>query len=156
MLGGMPAQEHWDSVWVAMLLDSHRRLLGRELPGQADGRPSADWLYHHAPFCVVAHDGNSDPRFVYANLAAQRCFEYPWDQFVGLRSRLSAPAPERDERDALLASVAARGCAEGYRGLRIARSGRRFWIENVTVWNVHDADGRCRGQAAAYLTTSPA
>jgi hypothetical protein len=152
----MPTQEHWDSPWVALLLDSHRRLLGRELGRKPDERPSAHWLYWEAPFCLVAHDGNSDPRFVYANLAAQRCFEYPWEELVGLPSRLSAPAGQREERAGLLASVAARGFAEGYRGLRIAKSGRRFWIENVTVWNVQDGAGCSCGQAATYSWTSPA
>ena len=152
----MSAQEHWDSPWVRLLLDSHLRLLGRELAGEAGARPTAHWLYHQAPFCLVAHDGNSDPRFVYANLAAQRCFEYPWQEFVGLPSRLSAPTGEREERAELLASVAVRGFAQGYRGLRSAKSGRRFWIEDVTVWNLLDPGGRLCGQAAAYLSTSPA
>lgn len=152
----MPSQEHWDSPWVALLLASHRRLLGRELAAASQAPPSAHWLYRDAPFCLMAHDGNSDPRFVYANLAAQRCFEYPWDELVGLPSRLSAPPGVREERAGLLASVSARGFAEGYRGLRIAKSGRRFWIENVTVWNVHDGAGRLCGQAAVYASTSPA
>jgi PAS domain S-box-containing protein len=102
----------------------------------------------------LAHDGSGDPTFVYANLTAQRCFEYSWDEMVGMPSRLSAEAPNREERAALLAAVAARGYATGYRGLRIAKSGRRFWIENVTVWNVSDTDGRCVGQAAVYRATT--
>lgn len=151
----MSAQQHWDSPWVEHLIASYRRRLGRELGAEFTRESSPAWLYHQAPFCLVAHDGNSDPRFVYANLAAQRCFEYAWEEFVGLPSRLSAEAPNRAEREALLASVAAQGYAEGYRGLRIAKSGRRFWIENVTVWNVDDADGRYLGQAALYRHTTP-
>jgi hypothetical protein len=152
----MSAQPRWDSDWVEQLVAAYRRRLQRELWAGLPCDPSPHWLYHHAPFCLVAHDGNSDPRFVYANLTAQRCFEYPWDEFVGLPSRLSAEAPNRAEREALLASVAAHGYAEGYRGLRIAKSGRRFWIENVTVWNVDDAEGRYLGQAAMYRETTPA
>jgi hypothetical protein len=62
----------------------------------------------------------------------------------------------REERAALLAAVARDGFASGYRGLRVAKSGRRFWIEDVTVWNVLDDEGRFIGQAAAYHHTSPA
>ena len=85
-----------------------------------------------------------------------RCFEYSWDELIGMPSRLSAEAPNRAERDALLSAVARDGYARGYRGLRIAKSGRRFWIEDVTVWNVLDADGQPCGQAATYRRTAPA
>jgi hypothetical protein len=40
------------------------------------------------------------------------------------------------------------GRVEGYRGLRVARSGRLFWIEDVRLWNVVDDTGERRGQAA--------
>jgi PAS domain S-box-containing protein len=150
----MAARERWDSPWVALLLDSYRRLLGHELPGTDGARPSAAWLYHHADFSLLAHDGDSDPRFVYANLRALRCFEYRWEELIGLPSRLSAPAPDREERAALLADVALRGYSRDYRGLRVAKSGRRFWIEKATVWNIHDAEGRVCGQAAMFATTT--
>jgi hypothetical protein len=34
--------------------------------------------------------------------------------------------------------------------MRISSSGRRFWIERATVWNLLDADGVYRGQAATF------
>lgn len=135
--------------FAALLLDSHARLVGVPLavPEPVD---AARWLYEDAPFCVLAHDAGADPRFIYANRAAQRCFEYPWEELVGLPSRLSAEAPDRLERQRLLEAVSRHGFATGYRGLRIARSGRRFWIEDVTVWNLVDAAGLAVGQAATY------
>jgi len=111
---------------------------------------AARWLYEDAPFCVVAHNTAADPQFIYANQAAQRCFEYTWEEMTALRSRLSAEHPNREERDRLLESVRTHGFASGYRGLRIAKSGRRFWIENVTVWNLVDRQGVYHGQAATY------
>lgn len=108
------------------------------------------WLYEAAPFCVLAHNTASDPRFVYANAAAQRCFEYSWAEFTTLPSRLSAEAPDRTERQSLLDQVARQGYASGYRGLRISRSGRRFWIEDGTVWQMTDAGGTVHGQAAVF------
>jgi hypothetical protein len=63
---------------------------------------------------------------------------------------LSAEEHDREERQRLLDLVKLHGFATGYRGLRIAKSGRRFWIENVTVWQLIDRDGVLRGQAAIY------
>ena len=132
-----------------LLTDSHLRLVGTPLlEPDVPRADAARWLYEDAPFCVMAHDAGEDPRFVYANVAAQRCFEYDWAEMTALRSRLSAEHPDRDERDRLLAAVRARGFATGYRGLRVAKSGRRFWIEDVTVWNLVDRGGTYRGQAA--------
>ena len=128
-----------------LILDSHERLVGTCL-----APAGVRWLYETAPFCVVAHDTAADPRFVYANRAAQRCFEYSWEEFTALPSRLSAGPADRAERQALLDQVARTGWASGYRGLRVAKSGRRFWIEDGTVWQLVDAAGVVRGQAATF------
>lgn len=146
-----------DPALVALIADSYQRLLGESLvPAEVPPTAATQWLYADAPFCLLAHERAADPRFIFANLAAQRCFEYDWAGLVGLPSRLSADAPDRDERRGLLESVARRGFATGYRGLRIAKSGRRFWIEDVTVWNLIDAAGEVQGQAAAYRRITPA
>jgi PAS domain-containing protein len=146
----------WDPFWVAQMVRSHRQLVGRELAPEQAGFELGHWLYAAAPFCLLAHDGGADPRFVYANQAAQRCFEYPWAELVGLPSRLSAVPDVREERAGLLAEVSRNGFAQDYRGLRVAKSGRRFWIEGVTVWNVLDPAERFMGQAATYAWTTPA
>lgn len=131
------------------LLASYRALLGRELlPGAAIGE-AARALYH-APFVVLSHDTAADPVFVYANLAAQRLFERPWHEIVGMPSRFSAEPLARDDRQRLLERVARDGYIDDYAGVRIARSGRRFRIAGATVWNVSGEDGRLVGQAAAF------
>lgn len=140
-----------DPTLARLLLDSHARLTGASLvPAGMAGVEAVRWLYEAAPFCVVAHDTASDPRFVYANRTAQRCFGYAWAEFTALPSRLSAEAPNRAERQRLLDQVSRQGYASGYRGLRVARSGRRFWIEDATVWQLADAGGAIHGQAAAF------
>jgi len=138
-----------DAGFFDLLTSSYARAVGKPLvaPGQ-----DAAWLYNDAPFAVLAHNTNADPLFVYANRAAQACFEYGWDQFVTLPSRLSAEAPNRDERQRLLDAVARDGFISDYRGMRIAKSGRRFWIEGGTVWELVDADGTRRGQAAMFTS----
>jgi hypothetical protein len=134
-----------------LLCSSHERLVGTPLVDVDVSKINgAHWLYEDAPYCVLAHSTDPDPRFIYANRTAQRCFEYDWDSMTSLRSRLSAEHPDQKERDQLLESVRVHGFATGYRGLRISRTGRRFWIEDVTVWNLIDAAGVYHGQAATY------
>lgn len=134
-----------DAGFAALLAGCFARLVGREL-GPAD----AGFLYADAKFCLLAHDGAADPRFVYANAAAQACFGYSWDEFLRLPSRLSAEAPERGERERLLEAVRTRGFIADYRGVRVRKDGRRFLIEDAVVWELVDAAGVRHGQAAMF------
>ncbi len=138
-----------DLDFFNLLAGSYSRLIGESLvPDGLSGQEAVRWLYEEAPFCLLAHNTDPDPRFVYANKTAQRCFEYSWDELTSLPSRLSAEQPNQEERQRFLESVAEKGFATSYRGLRIAKSGRRFWIENATVWQLIDGDGKLHGQAA--------
>ncbi|MGO4113882.1 MEKHLA domain-containing protein [Rhizobium ruizarguesonis] len=137
----------YDLEFYALMEDSFERSVGRRLT--PEGR-SAEWLYDQSPAVVLAHNTAADPRFIYANRAAQACFEYSWDEFITLPSRLSAEAPDRAERDRLLNAVTTNGFIADYRGLRIAKSGRRFYIENAIVWDLVDRNGCRRGQAATF------
>jgi len=132
-----------------LLLDSYRRLTGRELVPAGDPAQRAKALYE-ADFVVVSHDTAPDPVFNYANLAAQRLFETDWDTFVTLPSRLSAGPVHRDERRRLLDAVTRHGYIDNYAGIRVAQSGRQFRIEAATVWNVADDAGNYAGQAAMF------
>ncbi|MDE1905442.1 MAG: MEKHLA domain-containing protein [Rhodospirillales bacterium] len=141
-----------DPLFYNLLASSFVRLLGRPLilDPTAHGCDKAFWLYQNAPFCVLAHDTQPDPIFTYANRAAQTCFGYEWAEFTRLPSRLSAEAPDRAERQRLLDEVANKGFIENYRGLRIAKSDQRFWIENAIVWQLIDETGTLHGQAAMF------
>ena len=136
-----------DPDFFALLTRSYARLVGTPLV--PEGCDQA-WLYHEAPFAVVAHNTDPDPRFIYANKTAQACFEYPWHEFIQLRSRFSAEEPNRFERQRLLESVSQKGFVTGYSGLRIASSGRRFWIEGGVVWQLMNEIGISFGQAAVF------
>ena len=136
-----------DPKFFALLTESYKRLVG--VPLVPEGK-DAGWLYAEAPFAVVAHDTEADPKFIYANEAAQKCFEYSWEEIIGLPSRLSAEAPDRAERQALLDAVAQKGFMSGYSGIRVAKSGRRFLIENGIVWQLTGQDGLVHGQAATF------
>jgi PAS domain-containing protein len=140
-----------DPDFFGLLVSSYRRTVGREPPFLEHGAPrSAAWLYAQASHPVLAHNADPDPRFIYANRVAQTAFEYDWDEITALPSRLSAEPVDREERQRLLDSVARHGFATGYSGIRIAKSGRRFLIEDGVVWQLIDRDGAVRGQAATF------
>ena len=140
-----------DPGFAGLLTRTYRDRLGKDLvPCELGPKAAALWLYERAPFCLLVHNTAADPRFVYANRIAQRCFEYGWDEITRLPSRQSAGLSDRAERQGFIEAVTRDGFATGYRGLRTARSGRSFWIEDVTMWQLVDTSGTLRGQAAAY------
>ena len=143
-----PAPE--DAFFFELVAGSFARLVGRPLVDQQLGNSSASWLYREAPFVVLAHNTDADPRFIYANRAAQACYGYGWDEFVALPSCLSAEPGLRETRQTALDSVARDGFVAGYSGIRIAKSGRRFRILDAVIWQLIDAAGTFHGQAATF------
>jgi PAS domain S-box-containing protein len=138
-----------DPAFCRLLGDSYHRLTGLSLiPEQLEDSQAADWLYTTAPFGILAHNTEPDPIFIYGNQAAQSLFGYSWDELTVLPSRLSAEAPQREERQRFLEQVQRNGFVSGYSGIRITKDGRRFRIENATVWQLVDDSGTYRGQAA--------
>jgi hypothetical protein len=81
----------FDSTFFDLLAGSYSRLVGGSLiPPEHDNQHAVRWLYEEAPYCVLAHNTDPDPVFIYGNKTAQACFEYAWDELTSLRSRLSA------------------------------------------------------------------
>jgi len=130
------------------LVNSYRRLTGRHLiaPSPVDVW-QACWF---APRVIVAHGTEADPIFFYGNQLALSLFEQSFEDFTGLHSRYSAEPLLRAEREALLSRVRSHGFIDDYAGVRISASGRRFRIEQATVWNVLDEHGGRHGQAATF------
>jgi PAS domain-containing protein len=145
-----------DAAFFSLLADSYRRRVGRSLvPDGMSVSEGAVWLYEAAPFGVLAHNTAPDPVFVYGNKRAQALFGYDWSELTALPSRLSAEPVERSERQAFLDKVARDGFVSGYRGVRITKTGTRFWIERATVWQLVDSAGNYRGQAAMIPEVVP-
>lgn len=103
-----------------------------------------------APFILVSHGTEADPILNYGNAAALELWEMAWAELTRTPSRLTAEAPNREERARLLAAVTARGFIDDYSGIRISKTGRRFRIEQATVWNLLDERGVAAGQAALF------
>ncbi len=138
-----------------ILLDSFAHWSGRQLlPRSGDGITDARTLFE-APFVVVSHGTEAEPIFNYGNALALHLFELPWEGFTRLPSRRSAEPLNQAERAQFLARVARDGYLEGYQGVRISAKGRRFRILDAILWNLRDAAGTFRGQAATFARWEP-
>ncbi|MFD9293331.1 MEKHLA domain-containing protein [Streptomyces sp. NPDC060030] len=146
-----------NAEFARLMESSHQWLTGIPLiPTNTTVCNHAEWLYEKAPFGLLVHDTSSVPKFIYANKAAQSFFEFNWGEFIGMPSYLSAPSANQSSRAELMQDVLEKGYTEGYRGLRKAKSGRHFWIESVTIWNLIDTENKIHGQAAAISHINPA
>ncbi|NOS78007.1 MAG: MEKHLA domain-containing protein [Nitrospira sp.] len=141
---------HCMTTWSQLLLDSFRRWTGRDLLIRT-GTPEvqAEALFA-APFVVVSHGTEADPILNYGNQRALDLWELSWAQLTSTPSRLTAEPMNRDERARMLAAAEKQGYYSGYRGIRISSTGKRFLVEDATVWNVVDGQGIRVGQAATF------
>jgi hypothetical protein len=134
---------------VVCMLNSYSRWTGRELiPIEISPQQRTKELFYQ-PF-VVLHGTQEDPILNYGNQAALELWEMTWEEFTSTPSRLTAEPVNRKERTRLLAQVRRNGYIDTYRGVRISKSGRRFLVEQATVWNILDMNNRYTGQAATF------
>jgi hypothetical protein len=145
----------WLSEHAELLISSYLRITGRELIEQKGSPEEMARALYQAPFGVVSHGLGEDPLFNYGNRTALRLFEMSWEDFVALPSRQSAEAVNWEQRQTLLEHVAQHGFVDGYQGVRISATGKRFRIERTTIWNVIDEQNVYRGQAAVIFRWSP-
>ncbi len=107
-------------------------------------------MLYEAPYGIVSHNTDPDPVFNYGNKIAQQLFQMSWSVFTSTPSRKSAEIENREKRNTLLSQVSEKGFIEGYRGIRISSTGKRFIIENTTIWNVVNRNNEYCGQAAVF------
>lgn len=145
MMQASPPPEALSDDRLALIAKAHLKLTGAPLVESFD--PLALWC---APRVIVAHGTEADPVFFYGNRAALQLFEMSFAEFSRLPSRFSAEPLAQAARASLLDRVARCGFVDDYSGVRISKSGKRFAIENATVWNLLDDAGVYRGQAATF------
>lgn len=131
---------------VMRLLKSYKRWMGKDL--LVSSSHASDLA--QAPFVLVSHGIEVDPILNYGNEKALQLWEMTWEQFTKTPSRLTAEAMNREERALLLERVTRFGYIDDYSGIRISSTGKRFKIEQATVWNVFDEDENYCGQAAMF------
>jgi hypothetical protein len=144
----------WDEPrvveWSQLLLDSYRHWIGNDLiRWTADAKQRARTLFE-ASAVVVSHGVEPDPILNYGNQTALDLWELSWEQFIKTPSRLTAEPDDRAEREQMLTQARAKGYYDGYRGVRISSTGKRFLVERALIWTVIDPDGTPIGQAATF------
>lgn len=134
-----------------LLRFSYHHWTGKSLvPSELDSIEGARYLYQ-ARFVILSHGTEKkDPILNYANLAGLKIFELSWKELVDRPSRLTAEPQIRAERAALMKRVSENGYIDDYSGIRISKSGKRFYIESATVWNLINRRGTYLGQAARF------
>lgn len=134
---------------ISLLNNSYQNLLQRPLiPNESEQNLGRAAFF--ADFALLSHNADQDPLFNYANKTALGLFEFCWEEFIGLPSRLSAEVGNQQAREEALIKVAAHGYMEHYNAVRISKTGKRFQIKDVVIWNIHDEQGAYHGQAAVF------
>ena len=151
------------------ILDSYKRTVGEPLLDSGGGSLSvaeAPAALFHAPFVCVSHGAEKEPVFNYGNAAALSLFGHSWAAFTRLESRLSAAADDAEaqrERKAALSTAlnSPAGFVRGYSGVRVTASGRRFTINDATLWTMRtptgpgrELQGVMQGQAAVFSSVT--
>jgi MEKHLA domain len=72
------------------------------------------------------------------------------EHLLRLERGRGAEEPNHFERQRLLDSVTRNGFVTGHNGLRISRSGRRFWIQHGVVWQLMNDIGITFSRAAVF------
>ena len=155
----MPSDEVWNTPdriqHIRLMLDSFERYLGRSLINRTGNFTLEAEQVFHAPFVVVSHGTQDDPILNYGNATALELWEMDFPTLTSTPSRLTAEPVHRDERARLLKRTTEDGFVDDYRGIRISRTGKRFQIHQAIVWNLLDASGVYRGQAATFSEWDP-
>ena len=149
--------------WLAKELVQHTQLLvysfhhwtGNNLmPVANDQSPleTANSLFN-SDFVIVSHGPQADPILNYGNQKALDLWKMDWQTFTSTPSRYTAEPMERSERENLLAQAKSQGYISNYRGIRIASTGDRFYINQAIIWNIIDSQGKLLGQAATFRNT---
>ena len=136
--------------WSQLLLDSYRHWIGKDLIERTPNAKQQARLLFEASFVVVSHGAEPDPILNYGNQTALDLWELSWDQFIKTPSRLTAEPDDRAERGSMLERAKLNGYFDGYQGVRISSTGRRFLVEQALIWNVIDPAGSPIGQAATF------
>jgi PAS domain-containing protein len=142
---------------IRQINENFLRLSGKPLyaPPVASDAAVADvhqWLHEEAPYGILAHNIDADPRFIYANRHALASFKYTPDEILAVPSRQSASEQDRPERQRMLEIVLRDGIVYNYSGPRVDKYGNSFTIYDGIVWQLRNTNGEVWGQAALFWT----
>jgi len=148
---GLPSSENsYLKDYVYLITSSLKKLANIEIVDFSLSLEDQAKQAFNSNYVLLAHNGANEPIFNYANKTALKLFEMSWEEFTTMPSKYSAESDERGKREQFLADVAENGYSKNYSGIRISKSGRRFEIRNVILWNVYDSENNRIGQAAVF------
>ena len=133
-------------TWCQYLLDSYTYWTGQALITREGSLFDQAQRLFDSPFAVVSHGVQEDPVLNYGNRAALGLWEMDWDRFTQTPSRLTAEPVNREERARMLSQAK----KQDYRGVRISSTGKRFLVEQATIWAIQHPDGTTLGQGATF------
>jgi len=136
--------------WVQIILNSYRQLLDRELFDRTGDELTQSENLFYLDRVVYSHNNSSDPIYNYSNQKGLELWEMDWQQLTTTPSRMTTQPLLREEREQLLQETIAKGYIENYQGIRISRTGKKYQIKDITVWNLTDNKGKFCGQAATF------
>ncbi|NES81244.1 MAG: MEKHLA domain-containing protein [Moorea sp. SIO2B7] len=137
-------------TWNQLLLDSYKKLIGHDLIERTGNAEEEAKELFFSPFAVLSHGIEADPIYNYGNQVILDLWERSWDDLIKTPSRLSAEPMLREERQKILEKTTTQGYLKNYQGVRISRTGKQYKIEDVTIWNVLDYQGKYCGQTATF------
>ena len=148
----LPSQDNdYQSGFVARVAGAFAHVTGKSLAGEAGLDPFAlgksAWL---GDFALLTHRGDAQAVLNYGNQFALALWECDWNTFIATPSGATAPGQASAARDRLMEEVEKKNFVTGYSGERISRTGRRFVIEDVTVWRLVAGNDESFGMAAFF------
>jgi hypothetical protein len=141
----------YHAPYIARVVRSFAHVTGKNLVREAgldtDALGKSAWS---GQFALLTHRGDRLATLNYGNLFALRLWEMDWSQLTVTPSRETAPREASAARDLLMEKVAKDNFVTGYSGERASRTGRRFLIEDVTIWRLLDEKNQPFGMAAFF------
>jgi MEKHLA domain len=144
-----PWQQEAIIIHSQRILHSYQHWTGESLFDLSAAPEEIAQNLFEAPFIVISHGTEPDPIFNYGNARALELWELSWEDFTRMLSRQSAEEIVQEDRQKSLEEAATKGLKR-FSGMRISSTGKRFYIENITLWNVLDENQQQCGQAAFY------
>jgi hypothetical protein len=147
-----PSEDNdYQAAFIARVVESFARVTGKSLVEEARLTPGAlGRSAYFAEFALLCHRGDAQVILNYGNAFSLALWECDWDTFVSTPSGETAPDEAAGARDLLMQQVSRDSFVAGYSGPRVSRTGRRFLIQDVTVWRLIDATGDSFGVGAYF------
>ncbi|AFZ48694.1 MEKHLA domain protein [Cyanobacterium stanieri PCC 7202] len=136
--------------WSQIILNSYEKLLNKELIDRKGDQLTQAKNLFYAPMVVFSHNTLSDPFYNYGNEKGLILWDMSWEQLTKTPSRTTTEPLLREERERLLHETNTKGYVTDYQGVRISRTGTKYHIKDITMWNLFDDSDNYCGQAATF------